>query len=139
MTELDLDKIRKRHRTAELAIDRNSTPSWFIHAVVDAAALIDEVERLRKASATHRPRAEYPELSQQRTWDGLRERFAAASATAGHCQHPGAESCEQWWQADAALRVLDEWMREIRSLVWHAPNGDIRIHPSEIEIVRHPS
>jgi chromosome segregation ATPase len=44
--DLDLDAIRKRHRTAELLIDRNSTPAWFIAAIVDAAQMLEALASL---------------------------------------------------------------------------------------------
>lgn len=42
----------------------------------------------------------------------LRERLAAALTNPGNCEHPGRESCDPWWRADAALPVVAEWLRE---------------------------
>jgi hypothetical protein len=55
---INLDEIKKRHRAAEVAVKNRAsdgpgpyTPECFVRLVVDAARLIDEVERLRRELA----------------------------------------------------------------------------------------
>jgi hypothetical protein len=42
----------------------------------------------------------------------LRERLAAALSAKGGCEHPGGESCEPWWGADAAIPAVAAWLRD---------------------------
>lgn len=48
----------------------------------------------------------------------LRERLAAALNEAGHCGHPGGESCAPWWQADAVIPALAAWLRDLAAEQW---------------------
>ena len=42
----------------------------------------------------------------------LRELAAAAVASAGRCDHPGAETCDPWWIADAVLAAVEPVIRQ---------------------------
>lgn len=48
----------------------------------------------------------------------LRFRLATALNSVGHCEHPGAESCEPWWQADAVTQAFAQWLRDIADTTW---------------------
>lgn len=60
--------------------------------------------------------------------DSLRDRLAGALADPGHCTHPGADSCDQWWRADAAMEVVAAWLREQsdqnRKFAYDRPGND---------------
>lgn len=63
---------------------------------------------------------------------GLRDALAAALTDPGKCEHPGGESCDQWWRADAALAVVAQWLLDEAGDIQAEHGGDVDGHHDPI-------